>query len=629
MTLRTPATLLMLACTLAVPVAASSGSAKTIYERVLGREQSLRSAEQPPTIAEFRSVMSAYDALVRRFPASGYSDNALWQAGNLAALAFERFGQVSDREAARKYFTRLKQEYPASSLRSGVDQALRALGQVEATASADPAIPVPLVPVDQLDSKPIGTSSGAPGSVSDLPMPVLIRDIKRTAIPDGMRVTIEMDAETSFRSERLENPRRVFFDLRGTRPVPSLLDATLRYSDEIVREIRLGRHPQSTTRIVFDMQGVDSFSVFTLYSPYRLVIDFKPQAGNAMGTKAEAVSMSPPVAASRGSSRTVQPDLKPTLDADTRALKELSRPPASVVIPPVPVPSLTAAPLTSASVRKLKSEPLPEVPARPVAVRTPAPSSPAAPSANMDGKFSLARQLGLGVARVVIDAGHGGHDPGAQANGVNESELTLDVATRLSKLLQKQPGVEVVMTRDTDVFVPLEERTSIANREGADLFLSIHANASRNPHARGVETYFLNFASNPDAEAVAARENSASGRAMHSLPDIVKAIALNNKLDESRDFADLVQRSMVKRLATRNKQLRDLGVKQAPFVVLIGASMPSVLAEISFVTHKQEGQLLKSTAYRQQIAEALFDAVVKYQESLKRPRAGVVGMGAR
>ena len=192
------------------------------------------------------------------------------------------------------------------------------------------------------------------------------------------------------------------------------------------------------------------------------------------------------------------------------------------MIPPVPVPSLTVAPLTSASVRKLKSEPLPEVPPRPVTVRTAAPSSPAVPSANMDGKFSLARQLGLGVARVVIDAGHGGHDPGAQSNGVNESELTLDVATRLSKLLQKQPGVEVVMTRDTDVFVPLEERTSIANREGADLFLSIHANASRNPQARGVETYFLNFASNPDAEAVAARENSTSGRAMHSLPDIVK-----------------------------------------------------------------------------------------------------------
>ena len=241
----------------------------------------------------------------------------------------------------------------------------------------------------------------------------------------------------------------------------------------------------------------------------------------------------------------------------------------------------------------------------------------------------MARQLGLGVSRIVIDPGHGGHDPGAQSNGVSESELTLDVATRLSRLLEKEPGVDVVMTRDTDVFIPLEERTAIANREGADLFLSIHANASRNPRARGVETYFLNFASNPDAEAVAARENSSSGRAMHSLPDIVRAIALNNKIDESRDFADMVQHSMVNRLSTRNKLLKDLGVKQAPFVVLIGAAMPSVLAEISFVTNKPEGQLLKSSTYRQQIAEALLDAVLRYQQSLKRPRAGVVGLGAR
>ena len=145
----------------------------------------------------------------------------------------------------------------------------------------------------------------------------------------------------------------------------------------------------------------------------------------------------------------------------------------------------------------------------------------------------------------------------------------------------------------------------------------MHANASRNPKARGVETYFLNFAANPEAEAVAARENSSSGQTMHKLPDIVKAIALNNKLDESRDFAAAVQRSMVRKLTPRNREMRDLGVKQAPFVVLIGAGMPSVLAEIAFVSHKQESQLLKTTAYRQQIAEALFDAVTKYQKSLK------------
>src|SRR4029453_1392841 len=250
---------------------------------------------------------------------------------------------------------------------------------------------------------------------------------------------------------------------------------------------------------------------------------------------------------------------------------------------------------------------------------TPAPLSlpPAAPAANSNGKFSLSRQLGLGVARVVIDAGHGGHDPGGRGNGVDEAELTLDVALRLQKLLDKA-GVDVVMTRDTDVFIPLEERTAIANREGADLFLSIHANASRNVQARGVETYFLNFAMNPEAEAVAARENATSGKPMHSLPDIVKAIALNNKINEWRDLAETVQKSMVKRLGPKNRSLRDLGVKQAPFVVLIGAGMPSVLAEISFVTNKQDGTLLKTPAYRQQIAQALMDAVVGYQQSLKR-----------
>ena len=177
------------------------------------------------------------------------------------------------------------------------------------------------------------------------------------------------------------------------------------------------------------------------------------------------------------------------------------------------------------------------------------------------------------------------------------------------------------MTRDTDVFIPLEERTAIANREGADLFLSIHANASRNIQARGIETYFLNFATNPEAEAVAARENAASGQAMHSLPDIVRAIALNNKIDESRDLAETVQRSMARKLAAKNKTLKDLGVKQAPFVVLIGAVMPSVLAEISFVTNKQDGTLLKTQAYRQQIAQALFDAIVSYQQGLKRINA--------
>jgi N-acetylmuramoyl-L-alanine amidase len=230
----------------------------------------------------------------------------------------------------------------------------------------------------------------------------------------------------------------------------------------------------------------------------------------------------------------------------------------------------------------------------------------------------LSRQLGLGVARIVIDPGHGGHDPGAQVRGLNEAELVLDIAVRLERLLANEPGVDVVLTRRTSAYVALEERTAIANRSGADLFLSIHANASANGGARGFETYFLNFATNSEAEALAARENAGSARTMGNLPDIVKAIALNNKIDESRDFASMVQGSMQERLRKTDRNARNLGVKQAPFMVLIGATMPSVLAEVSFLTNRDEAALLRSQSYRQQIAEALFAGVMKYQNSLKK-----------
>jgi N-acetylmuramoyl-L-alanine amidase len=625
--------ILLLAATVvpAAPAAAGGASgAKTLYARALERERVLREAAERPTLQKLRGLVNTYDAIARRFPASGYSDNALWQGGNVALLAFERFGEPADRRNAERMLNLLKRGYPSSSLARRVDEALGRAPDAPRTAvairaqkplprvEARPSWPVALtpsigshaaepdaaaaVPVQTAGLTELPTDPGAAAPAGTSPGLVMIRDIKRTSIDGGTRITIEMDGESSYHAELLERPRRVFFDLKDTRPIVSLLDATLKFNDEVVREVRLGRHPRNTTRIVFDMQGVDSYSVFTLYNPFRMVIDFK--AGAATG----------------GSS-------------PTRSAAVVQKPaPAVTDLPPVPlVASLPAPALSTPVAAKLEREPVAPAP-RPLTSRgvtSPTAIPPALPSANADGKFSLSRQLGLGVSRIVLDAGHGGHDPGAQSTGINESELTLDVALRLSRLLEKQPGVEVVMTRDTDVFVPLEERTALANREGADLFLSIHANASRSATARGVETYFLNFASNPEAEAVAARENSASARAMHSLPDIVRAIALNNKIDESRDFAEMVQRSMVRRLATRNKLVRDLGVKQAPFVVLIGASMPSVLAEISFVTNKQEGQLLKTGPYRQQIAEALFDAVVRYQQSLKKWRTGVVGVGTR
>jgi N-acetylmuramoyl-L-alanine amidase len=219
---------------------------------------------------------------------------------------------------------------------------------------------------------------------------------------------------------------------------------------------------------------------------------------------------------------------------------------------------------------------------------------------------------------------------------LTEAEIVLDIALRLEKIFLTIPGVEVILTRRGDDFVPLEERSAIANRENADLFLSIHANGSRNTKAGGVETYFLNFATTTDAAAVAARENATSAQAMAALPDMIRAITLNNKRDESRDFATIVQRALVRQLRPANKDLKDLGVKQAPFMVLIGAAMPSALAEISFVTNSQEARLLRNPTYRQRVAQALFEATRSYQTSLKttgavafqRPAGSAVPMGS-
>ena len=465
----------------------------------------------------------------------------------------------------------------------------------------------------------------APASAASRPiLPPLklttIKSISRTVLPDGIRVTIELDSEVpQFHDEQLADPPRVFIDLPWTRAAAPLVDRTLRFDrdDDVVRLVRIGRHPNNTTRVVLDTAGVSAYSVYLLYQPYRIVIDC---ARAAVAHAQPAIASRPSPLDSRLS--TVESRLSfpgprvfplpshplpnelgrrlPLRHARATAILAEARaaaPPASVAPPPVvEIPGRREQPARGALSERSESKGLLTIP---------------------EGGFSIARQLGLNVSRIVIDPGHGGHDPGAQGRDVTEAELVLDVALRLEVLLRKIPGVEVILTRRTDEFIALPERTAFANREGADLFLSIHANASPHSSARGIETYFLNFANNLSAAAVAARENAASAQAMGALPDFVKAIALNNKVDESREFAGEVQHALVARLRGPNRNLKDLGVKQAPFVVLIGAAMPSALAEISFVTNPQEAKLLRSSAYRQRIADALLQGIKKYQSSLK------------
>lgn len=233
------------------------------------------------------------------------------------------------------------------------------------------------------------------------------------------------------------------------------------------------------------------------------------------------------------------------------------------------------------------------------------------------GDRSLIRALGLKIGRIVIDPGHGGHDTGTIGpNGLQEKDLVLDVGKRLGRLLEARLGADVVYTRQDDTFIPLETRTAIANQEQADLFVSVHANSSRDPDARGVETYYLNFTSNANALEVAARENAVSDKSIHELQDLVKKIALKEKIEESREFASDVQRSLHSGLAVKSPGVRDRGVKKAPFIVLIGANMPSILAEISFVSNPSDERKLGTAEYRQRIAESLYKGISKYASGL-------------
>jgi N-acetylmuramoyl-L-alanine amidase len=234
-----------------------------------------------------------------------------------------------------------------------------------------------------------------------------------------------------------------------------------------------------------------------------------------------------------------------------------------------------------------------------------------------DGQRSLVRALGLKIGRIVVDAGHGGHDSGTLGpGGIEEKEVVLDVALRLGKLLKQRLGADVIYTRDDDTFIPLETRTAIANKAQADLFISVHANSSADPTARGVETYYLNFTTSPEALEVAARENAVSDQSIHELSDLVKKITLKDKIDESREFAADVESSLYAGLESGNAGLRERGVKKAPFVVLIGANMPSILAEISFLTNPDDAAELRDPAYRQRIAESLYRGVAKYINGL-------------
>lgn len=604
-------------CSLAAPVSAQTADVR--YTRALERERTARAAAAP-SVATLRSIAVSYESIVRRYPRSGYCDNALWQAAGLLELAWETGGARRDRDQAVHLLTWLRREYPTSALARQVNGRVAALNRARPApaarnASAAPRTAKPAAPASEATADATTTSAREGGANAPAASAPTVREaataaappttaprtdaagartellgFSHTPLPRGDRLTLELSAEGRYTVERLNAPDELTVTLPDAHTAAPIVEAAAGIRGDRIRSLRL-QQTDHGVQVVVQLDGRPRLSDFPLYAPYRLVLDFESERESTSAAAARAPLGAP--AAGRESSAHV-----PAAPATTAVVASVSPNAARAATVAVPPPAPAPAPAPD--------------------VETPAEPPPVPPSSTMGGGYSLARQLGLGVSRIVIDPGHGGADPGASANGVTEADLVLDVALRLEKLLLAQPGFEVVLTRRTNQAVALTRRTAMANADAADLFLSIHANSSPRRQTAGVETYYLNFASNPQAEAVAARENASSPQAMHSLPELVRAITMNNKLEESRELAGAVQTSLVRRLRSRNKDFQDLGVKQAPFVVLIGAQMPSVLAEVAFLTNRQEASLLRQNAYKQQIAQALCDAILRYQGSLKK-----------
>jgi N-acetylmuramoyl-L-alanine amidase len=242
---------------------------------------------------------------------------------------------------------------------------------------------------------------------------------------------------------------------------------------------------------------------------------------------------------------------------------------------------------------------------------------PVKPPDPLPSGYSMARQLGLGVRTIVLDPGHGGSDPGCIGkSGLEEKVITLDVSMALKKMLFEKAGLNVILARESDIMVPLESRPVIANQKRADLFVSIHVNAHRDRKREGVETFFLNFSPDPAVVELAARENATSAKNIGQMKDIIQKIAQNSKADESRDLAERIQRNLLRSLSAANPKVKDLGVRGAPFWVLIGSEMPSVLVEISHLSNSSEEARLKTAKYRELAVQGIYNGIMEYIRSL-------------
>jgi len=406
--------------------------------------------------------------------------------------------------------------------------------------------------------------------------PVKVVSVRNWTVKDYTRVVIETTGETSYKYATIppEGDRkhpRMYIDILNAVKSDDVSD----YIDSqslLLKGVRAAQNTPDTVRVVIDMEAILKDKVFTMDNPFRIIIDLVGAEYSKRDDK-------------KPEDERIAKISKEELEKEEKNLKQQQK----------------EVKATKESEEKDDKKDETKVVGKKKTV------------CPVKGKLSLAQQLGLCVGTIVIDPGHGGKDPGALgSSGLQEKDVVLRLSKYLREELEKQGFSDIHLTRSADKFLPLEERTAIANAKKADLFISVHVNAEPQKTASGIETYFLNFATDESAMRTAALENAVSTKKIAQLKDILNDIITNNKIDESKRLAGFVQKSIVKHASKKNRNVKNHGVKQAPFFVLIGAQMPSVLVEVSFISNKDDERLLKDNAYLRYLARGIAEGIKNY-----------------
>ena len=607
----------------------------------------------------FNSAIETYAYLMREYP-----DSSLREV-SLLAIAEIRRNNLSQADLALKIYQDFLDQYPRSSYGPQVHKAIAELKAAAAKpktapvqAAVAPAAPRPssstagsttpaggnaassLAPTTSaLSTAPTGTNA-TPGSAMAGAAASGSATVNASAPGQGSevshvhiwnadnytRIIIELGGKAKYQAARISDPDRIYFDIENAKLSNELLHQPIEIpSVGYLKAVRVAQNRSDVVRVVLDVAKVKDYSVFELADPDRLIVDvYGPADGTAAATAtpANSIGKTNVKSAASASAGTAVPTSAISAPASS-SLAPTART-GRIQTPPSAATGLLPLP-AKASASLLR---MPALPKLVIAATVPISQSLKSQADNIgpapfakptrNGEHSLTRALGLKIGRIVIDPGHGGHDTGTIGpTGLMEKDLCLDVAQRLGRLIERSlPSAEIVYTRQDDRYVGLEQRTAIANDARADLFISIHANSSDDVRVSGIETYYLNFNASAQAMEVAARENATAQSSVHDLQDLVTKIARNEKVEESRDLAADIQESLASSMQIGKRPERNRGVRKAPFAVLVGADMPSVLAEIAFMSNPADEQWLKKPENRQHAADGLYHGIERYLRSV-------------